>query len=166
MPMPPLCVRPGTLTLLCSPVCPNVTWLGYFTWSPTLYMPSSVLPSCPMFLPSIPSIVSALPLKNPLLPGLRPIYSPVVLVLILPRPPEGAAYRDPNSGLMCVPVPIWWGVLGVPWPVSTTSGSFSTLTSSSQLQLVSHPPPTVPTLHLLCSFSDSWNLLVAILNLR
>ena len=51
--------------------------------------------------------------------------SPVVLIPGLPCPPEGTACRDHYSLLRCVPVPLRWGLLCVPCPISTTSVYFT-----------------------------------------
>ena len=52
------------------------------------------------------------------------------------RHPAGTACRYPPSGLRCVPVPLWWGVLSVHWPLSNTYVFCSTLTLSGHLRLV------------------------------
>ena len=46
-------------------------------------------------------------------------------------PSGGAAYI--GRGLRCAPDPPWWKVLVIPWPVGTTSGSFSVLPLSTLL---------------------------------
>ena len=105
-----------------SPVCNIVLCLGPFAVLPTLDKTSYALPSPPMGLLNAPFVVSALPLQSPPLPLYDSRSLTVALVSIFPFPPEGAAYIGPNSGLECVPVTLWWGVMGFPWPVGTTSG--------------------------------------------
>ena len=49
-------------------------------------------------------------------------------------------YRS-SLRVKCVPFTLWWRVLGVPWPLGTTSVSFSTLPSSGHILLVYQSPP-------------------------
>ena len=116
-------------------------------------MHSSVLPLSTTVLPHVPLLVSALLLQYTLLLGICPRYLPVVLVSGFPRPLEGAACRDPTSGLRCVSVPLWWRELVDPWPISTTCGSCYTLTSSGQPLLVYQSTPPLSSPYIYCPHS-------------
>ena len=125
MPVPSVCVPLGMTTLSHSPFFPNVLCLVPFPMSPPLAKPSIVMPSYPMDLPPTPVIVSEIPLWSLTFLGYHQKSSPVVLIPGLPCPPEGTACRDHYSLLRCVPVPLRWGLLCVPCPISTTSVYFT-----------------------------------------
>ena len=101
-------------------------------WSPPLSMRSSVLPSFVMVLPTVSFVVSALPLQYLLLPAVCLKYSPIALVLGLPRPPAGTTSRDPPSALRFFSALLWWVWLSYHWPLSDNSRSWSMIPSPDQ----------------------------------
>ena len=127
---PPVCTPLGITTLSHSPVCTTVLCLGHLPVLPPLAKPPDAISSSPMDLLLAPFLVSSLPLLCPLFPGFHLQSSPVALVSVLPISLEGAACRGPPLYLKLAPVPLWWVMLGLSLPFSTTSLYFPTLTSS------------------------------------
>ena len=132
---------------------PTSRCLDISTWSPPLAMCSGVLPSCLMFLLTILSGFYTLLPQSPLLPESCPGYLPVLPGLVVTLPLVGAAYRVPPTGLRFVPVLHWWGELGDPWLLGTTSVSCSTPLADDHFPLMTLSTPLLSSPCIFCPYS-------------
>ena len=139
--MPPGCIPTKTLHVSRPPLFPTPWCPDLSPWSPPVTMTQGVPSLFLVVLPPCPTGSSLLPPQFTLPPEVRPQYLPVALGLVVALPTVGVSCKGLPTGLRFGPVIHWWGDIGYPWILGTTSEFYSMPLSTDPSTLMPRYPP-------------------------